>query len=379
MSDTLHIATRKGLFTLRRQSSGDWQLSEPAFLGIPVTMCLADPRSGTWYASIDHGHFGTHLHRSRNQGETWEEVAVPQFPPGATVPQMLPPDQEPPADGKPPTKPAALSEIWALEPCGDDQPGALWCGTIPGALFKSTDEGDTWQLNQPLWNQPERYQWFGGGKDDSGVHSICVDPRDSKRVRIAISCGGVWETTDAGETWKNTGQGLRADFLPPDQQYSLIQQDPHLMVACPNDPEGMWIQHHNGIFHSTDGGHNFSEIKEAGPAVFGFAVAVHPNDPQTAWFVPGVKDECRVPVDAKLVVTKTTDGGETFEVQRTGLPQQHAYDIVFRHALAIDHTGDRLAMGSSTGNLWITENGGNEWQNVAANLPPVYAVRFVAG
>lgn len=378
MSNQIHVATRKGLFTLVRNGSGKWEMNEPAFLGVPVTMSLADPRDGTWYAALDHGHFGTHLHRSRDRGKTWQEVAVPKFPANATVPERM---LEEPADGppdQPPTKPAALSEIWALQPCDDNQPGTLWCGTIPAALFRSDDGGESWQLNQSLWDQPERYQWFGGGKDDSGLHSICVDPRDSGRIRVAISCGGVWETTDAGKSWQNTGQGLRADFLPPDQQYTLIQQDPHLMVACPADPDGMWIQHHNGIFRSTDAGHNWEEIKEAGLSVFGFAVAVHPRDAGTAWFVPGVKDECRVPVEGKLVVTKTTDGGQTFQAQQNGLPQQHAYDIVFRHALAIDDSGERLAMGSSTGNFWITENGGEQWENVSTNLPPIYSVRFVA-
>ena len=64
----------------------------------------------------------------------------------------------------------------------------------------------------------------------------------------------------------------------------------------------MWVQHHNGVFHSVDGSKTYREIEQAGPSTFGFAVCAHPLDDQTAWFVPGVKDECRVPVDGKLVV-----------------------------------------------------------------------------
>ena len=59
-----------------------------------------------------------------------------------------------------------------------------------------------------------------------------------------------------------------------------------------------------------------------------------------------------------------------------GLPQAHAYDVVYRHALAIDATGERLAFGSTTGGLWVSEDQGDSWANVSHTLPPVYAVRF---
>jgi 5-formyltetrahydrofolate cyclo-ligase len=115
---------------------------------------------------------------------------------------------------------------------------------------------------------------------------------------------------------------------------------------------------------------------KAKPSSFGFGVVVHPRDPDTAWFVPGIKDEKRYPVDGKLVVTRTRDGGRTFKVLRKGLPQKHAYDVVFRHALALDKTGKRLAFGSTTGNLWVSEDQGDSWKTVSTSLPPVHAVRF---
>jgi len=372
MSDRLHVSTRKGLFTLER-SNGPWAISDVAFLGQPVTMSLADARDGSWYAAIDHGHFGTHLHRSRDDGKQWEEIAAPQYPAGETVPQRMPD-----GDTATTTKPAALSEIWALQPGGDDQPGKLRCGTNTAVVFVSTDAGDSWQLNEALWNCPERKMWFGGGKDDPGLHSIVVDPRDSRHITVAISCGGVWQTHDNGASWKCTSNGLRAEYMPPDQAYQPEIQDPHLLAACRDSPDHQWVQHHNGIFHSTDGGNRWEEITSAEPSAFGFAVAAHPSDPATAWFVPGVKDEVRVPVDGRLVVTKTSDGGETFQQHGDGLPSQHAYDIVFRHALDVDATGQRLAMGSSTGNFWISEDAGTSWQTVSTHLPPVYAVRFVS-
>lgn len=66
----------------------------------------------------------------------------------------------------------------------------------------------------------------------------------------------------------------------------------------------------------------------------------------------------------------------SFEVLRAGLPPAPAYDLVYRHGLDIDATGERLAIGSTTGGVWISENRGDAWQCISAHLPPVYAVRF---
>ncbi len=118
------------------------------------------------------------------------------------------------------------------------------------------------------------------------------------------------------------------------------------------------------------------EITDIPPAVFGFAVAAHPDNPDTAWLVPGVKDECRVPVDARLLVNRTTNGGKDFKAMTGGLPAEPSYDLIYRHALDIDNTGDRLVMGSTTGNLWVSENGGEDWRLLSAFLPPVAAVAF---
>jgi hypothetical protein len=148
------------------------------------------------------------------------------------------------------------------------------------------------------------------------------------------------------------------------------------MVQCRAAPDAFWVQHHNGVFRSTTGGSDWKEVASVQPSVFGFAVAVHPRDPETAWFVPAIKDERRIPVNGEVVVARTRDGGTSFDVLRDGLPQQDAYDLVYRHALAIDDSGDRLAFGSTTGGLWITQNQGDHWEALPARLPMVHAVTF---
>ena len=103
---------------------------------------------------------------------------------------------------------------------------------------------------------------------------------------------------------------------------------------------------------------------------------VHPRDPDTAWFVPALSDQKRAAVDGQVVVTRTRDGGRSFDVLREGLPQQHAYDLTYRHALAIAADGNQLGFGSTTGNLWVTPDQGDGWHCVSSTLPPIYAVRY---
>ena len=212
--------------------------------------------------------------------------------------------------------------------------------------------------------------------DFPGIHSVSVHPEDPNEVHVAVSCGGVWRSRDDGATWACVGEGWRSDYLPPDQAIDPAIQDVHRLARCRAHPHVLWAQHHNGIFVSRDSGDTWRELQDVAPSAFGFAVVADPADPDTAWFVPEVKDERRIPVDGRVVVTRTRDGGNCFEPLSRGLPGSQSWDIVYRHALDLHGDGRTLAMGSTTGSLWVSEDGGEQWQVVSEHLPPVHALRF---
>lgn len=367
MSDRLYVSTRKGLFALDRKAPADWRVACVSFLGDPITAFADDSTNGVQYAAARLGHFGVKLYRSFDQARTWEECAAPAYPPQPELPESE-------------TDPHkwSLDQVWILETGGPAAPDVLWAGTNPGGLFRSRDRGDTWELIRPLWDHPARKRWFGGGYDIPGIHSICTDAANPNRLLVGVSCGGVWRTEDGGGSWTVYGNGMIADYMPPEARNDPVIQDPHRVVRCPSAPSWLWVQHHNGIFVSENEGELWRRIENVQPSAFGFAVAVHPQDPRTAWFVPAIKDERRVPADGRVVVTRTRDGGHSFEPLTRGLPQEHAYDLVYRHALDIDPDGDRLAFGSTTGHLWATEDAGDSWHPLPQHLPPVYSVRFAA-
>lgn len=360
MADRLHVGTRKGLFELVRRG-GAWTVADAHFLGDPVSAVLA--HDGQLYAALDLGHFGAKLWR-RDSAGTWSELAAPAFPPK-------------PEDAKDDPHPWAVGKIWSLEPGG--VAGRLWAGTMPGGLFRSDDGGMSWSLVDSFWRMPDRKKWNGvAGGEQPGLSSVLISPANPNSIRVGVSTGGVWASDDAGASWRLLGKGLYAEYMPPELREDPISQDVHQLAQCAAKPAVLWCQHHNGVFRSEDGGATWRDLEAIRPAKFGFAVAAHPKDPQTAWFVPAVKDEKRIPVDGKLVVARTRDAGRSFEVLRNGLPQRHAYDLVWRHSLDVDETGDRLAFGSTSGGLWISENGGDTWSAPEARLPPISVVRFAA-
>jgi hypothetical protein len=311
MASALYLGTRKGLFVAERDASG-WSVTRVALLGQTVTMLLPQ-RDGALLVAVEHGHYGAKLQRSMDQGLTWEERPVPKYPPQPENEPDLDPIQHTPV-------PWDLKRIWAFEQGPLDRPGELWSGTIPGGLFRSADNGESWD---------------------------CY------------------------------GEGMRAAYMPPEKAFDPQIQDPHCVVHCPASPDHLWVQHHNGIFRSTDGGLHWAELEPEDQSSFGFGVVVHPEDPDRAWFVPGVRDDERYPRDGAVSVTRTRDGGKSFENMRSGLPQSHAYDLTYRHGLAISGSGEELAFGTTTGNCWLSEDQGDSWSQITGTLPPIYCVRFL--
>lgn len=349
------VATRKGLLTF---DTTDSRMLSSAFVGEPVTAVLADDTGQRWIAALRLGHYGVKMHTSDDGGVSWREIATPQYPP-------KPKNADDP-------NPWTLDQVWILEGFHPLAPQRIWAGTVPGGLFRSDDAGASWTLVRSLWDQPSRPRWFGGGYDHPGIHSICVHPQNPNDIVVGISCGGVWRSQDGGQSW-TVGTGMRANFMPPENQLNPEAQDPHRLVQCAAKPERMWVQHHCGIWLSDDRGATWQEITTAQPSNFGFAVAVHPHHPDQAWFVPLMKDVMRVPVNGETVVSHTADGGKSFVVLREGLPASNAYTLVYRHGLDVNDQG-QLIMGSTTGDLWCSND--RRFITLSRDLSPIYAVRW---
>ncbi len=380
------VGTRKGTF-FANETNGRWAPALAGHAGQGVNFVARDPHTGTLWAALGHGHWGAKLSRSTDDGKTWADANQIKYPEGAKYLSPPEPSEDPDAPARAViTKDAVVLKLWVL---AFGATGKMYVGTIPGGLFESSDGGESFELNRPLWNHESRggdlfagegsgmTHWFGTpaaeGDFAPGIHSIVTHPTDPDRLMVAISTAGVLETTDGGKSWRSRNQGMSNDYLPdPNAEWG---HDPHFVALCPAQPDHVWQQNHNGVFYSADGAANWKKVSQPDQGVhFGFPVAVDDKDGKTAWLVPGHSDMQRTTVDGGLFVARTQDGGETWEQLREGLPQEAAYDVVYRHALHV--SGDRLAFGSTTGNLYLSEDRGESWRTVANNLPPIYSVRF---
>jgi len=360
MSPTLLVGTTKGLVVFKQQNK-QWTIDKIHFLGMSVSVVYVDTLNQTWWASISHHHWGQKLHYSKDEGRTWQRVASPKYPSKSIL-----------SSGKQ----ANLKKIWCIQQGGVQYPNRIWIGTEPGGLFLSEDYGKTFELVTNLWNHPSRMdkqQWFGTGRSAPYIHSIVVDPRDNKHLYIAVSCAGIFETLDGGQSWRPRNKGLIAAYLP--NPSAEVGHDPHLLLACASNPEVLWQQNHCGIFRTTDGGKFWENISDTqGIANYGFALAIDNENTQKAWVIPAQSDENRIAPNLALSVCHTNDGGQTWQDLRNGLPQENCFDIVFRHALA--KTQQLLAFGTTTGNLYLSDNEGINWSCIANTLARIDCVAF---
>ena len=334
-----------------------WTLTSVEFAGLSISMIHYDRQRDEYWVGLSMKHWGPKLFRSGPSLRGWREVRAPEYPEGAEVRAG---------------KMATSRLIWSGLVQSD---GSLWIGTEPGGLFHSQNEGQSWELNRALWDHPTREKhWFGGGRDEAGIHAILSFTDDPGRLLVGVSCGGVYQTEDGGHSWSVCNAGLKADYLPnPSGPYG---HDPHSIKPCLAHPNVLWQQNHCGVFLSRDGGKNWNEVTpEDGYGQYGFPIVAHKSDPDTAWIIPAESDDCRVAKDGRLVVCKTEDGGVTWQKCTHGLPQKDCFDLVFRHAF--DRRDTMMVFGTTTGNLFFSNNEGDFWQIINSSLPPVHSVLLI--
>jgi photosystem II stability/assembly factor-like uncharacterized protein len=353
----LLIGTKKGLWIGRSDGERQkWQLDGPQFemQGIySVGIDLRGDRPRLFVGGTSE-HWGPAVFHSDDLGRTWAE------PPEGSI--TFPEDAD-----------TSLERVWQIQPGPANDPDVVYAGAQPSSLWRSTDGGVTFELVRGLWDHPHRQHWeagFGG----QAIHTVLPHPTDQQRISVAMSTGGVYQTTDGGESWSPSNKGIKAYFMPdPWPEYG---QCVHKIAANPSEPDRLFAQNHHGVYRSDDGGVSWQSIADGLPADFGFPIAVHPHEPETVYVFPLIADGNRIPPEAKCRVFRSRDAGANWEPLSNGLPHVPSYTPVLRDALTTDSAQQAgLYLGTRDGCVYASADGGDTWTEVVRHLPDVLTVR----
>jgi len=373
------VGTRKGAFILTADGRREhWNVSGPHFAGWEMYHLKGSPADpNRIYASQTSSWFGQLIQRSDDGGKTWST------PDGTPAPAM----GEPPQgrsnrflyEGEVGTHmwydgtqhPWEFKRIWHLEPSLTD-PDTLYAGAEDAAIFRSTDGGRTWQ-ELPALRAAKGTLWQPGA-GGMAVHTILLDPKNPRRIFIAISAAGAFRTEDGGASWTPINRGLKSLYELPDPD-AEVGHCVHRIAFHPSRPDTLFMQKHWDVMRSDNAGDDWREVSGNLPTDFGFPIDVHAHEPETIYVVPIKSDSEHFPPDGKLRVYRSRTGGGEWEPLTHGLPQEHCYVNVLRDAMAVDSLDEcGVYFGTTGGQVYCSPDGGDTWHAIVHDLPAVLSV-----
>lgn len=377
MTVSLLVGTTKGLFLVTSEDRSEWSVDGPHCNLWPINHAIGDPGTGVIWAGGGSDWEGAGVWRSEDRGASWtlSKLAHGQgeayFAENEEVAKMFGWTPSPPAPFT-----GEITALWSLGQVGD----RLYAGTKPAMLLASDDGGETWEKVSSLSDHPSAAEWQPGA---AGLllHTIVADPGNPEKIWLGISAAGVFATEDGGATWDRRNRLSNAEACghhdhPAAPRDGQTGHCVHNMVRADGTGDLLYQQNHHGVYRSRDGGRSWDDITEGLPSTFGFAVHVHPRDGATIWTLPLNGDGIgRYPPDAAAAVWKSTDGGESWEAKRAGLPQDGCYFTVLRQAMSGDGADPAgIYFGTNSGSVFASTDEGETWDEVARHLPTVLCV-----
>jgi len=358
------VGTRKCAFVLNSDGKRkDWKIDGPHFPGWEIYHMKGSPADpNRIYASQSSSWFGQVVQRSDDGGKTWAPVGNKFAYEGVPGTHQW-------YDGTP--HPWEFKRVWHFEPSLTNA-NEVYAGVEDAAMFHSTDGGQNWTEMAGLRTHTTGSAWAPGA-GGMCLHTILIDPKNPKRIVIAISAAGAFRTDDGGATWKPINRGLKSAHIPDPE--APVGHCVHHIAAHPGRPEVLFMQKHWDIMRSDDAGDNWREVSGDLPTDFGFVIDVHAHEPETIYVVPIKSDSEHFVHEGKLRVFRSRTGGNEWEPLGKGLPDRDCYVNVLRDAMSVDKLDDcGIYFGTTGGQVYASSDSGNSWNAIVRDLPAVLSV-----
>ena len=333
----LVAATLEGVVTLERDGPGNpWTSTARSLNERHVGALVYEPVSGKLFAGA-HANGGMWV-SDDGTGESWRAI----------------------------NKGLDRPHIYSLTTRTIGDSVTLFAGTSPAGLYRSDDLGQSWSEIPSIHAVPDTDKWtFPPPPHIPHVKDIVIDPGVPTTLYVLVEQGALLKSTDDGATWCEL-----ASYSDPDE---IAYRDVHRLLISDNDTALMYLASGEGLYTSRNGGGDWSHLMQRGERMgYPDFLFFDPADDRTLYMGgsyrnPGYWYEAG---KAESAILRSTDGGQSWLELNNGLPDPVVGAF---EAMSMYHWpgGMLLSVGTATGEIYTSEDGGAGWTLVGENVTPI--------
>ena len=329
LSNEVLVGTREGVVTIARTSpAADWKITHRAITDKHISAIIKEPESGLTFAGAFHGS----IQISKDDGKTWEGRAN------------------------------GLSQhnVYSLAAKRINGRVRVFAGTEPAHLFVTDNLGVDWTEIPSLRSVPSVPKWsFPAPPHIGHVKHINFDPENAATIYASVEVGGLLRSTDGGNRW---------------EEFPSLYEDVHRLMIHPSNPKFLYGVTGRGLYVSPDAGATWQQWTRREDEIGGYpdGFAFRPSDAKVilmtaAHDAPGT---WRTTHFAGARISRSKDGGRSWEILRNGLPDRLQASI---EAFCLEEAGDSTAVFAATtsGDIFCSNDLGDSWQKIISGLPPI--------
>ncbi|MBS1506351.1 MAG: glycosyl hydrolase [Bacteroidetes bacterium] len=240
------------------------------------------------------------------------------------------------------------------------KPNLFYFGSVGGGVWKTTDAGNTWS------NISDGF--FGGSIGSVAVsdwdNNVIYVGQGEATVRGNVSFGhGIWKTTDAGKTWAFTGL-KNSNHIP---RIRIHPKNPDLVYAAVLG-DLFKSSEERGVYRSDDGGKNWKRILFANADAGAVDLCMDPNNPRilfaSTWRIRRTPYSLESGGDGSAL-WKSTDGGDTWKniSANEGMPKG-IWGIVGVSVSPVNSNKVYAIIENDNGGVYRSDDGGTTWKKM---------------